>query len=143
MKKLFSLNKKKYKDYCVRVKCITLCNFLLPFVFLPAVSETSESQIGIYDFKNIAILADQGSEFSFFQSIHVRIDTIIDISISIRPNDNQIWQAGTSIGFVSNEINQAGACDVITSRSCDKLKALCLHYHSIYGHQTWQDGNLP
>ena len=30
-------------------------------------------------------MADRGSEFSFFQGIHVEIDKIIDISISIRP----------------------------------------------------------
>ena len=28
-------------------------------------------------------------------------------------------------------------------RSCDKLKSVYLHYHSAYGYQTWQDGNLP
>ena len=36
--------------------------------------------------------------------------------------DHQIWQAGTSIAFDSNETNQIGACVVITSRSWDKLK---------------------
>ena len=30
-------------------------------------------------------MTDQGGEFSLFQGIHVRIDTEIDISISIRP----------------------------------------------------------
>ena len=30
-------------------------------------------------------MADQGNEFRFFQGIHVRIDRIIDISISLRP----------------------------------------------------------
>ena len=30
-------------------------------------------------------MADRGSEFSFFQDIHVRSDIIIDISISVRP----------------------------------------------------------
>ena len=30
-------------------------------------------------------MVDQGSEFSFFQSIHVRINIRIDMSISIRP----------------------------------------------------------
>ena len=25
----------------------------------------------------------------------------------------------------------------------DKLKPLYLHYHNIYGHKTWQDGDLP
>ena len=28
-------------------------------------------------------------------------------------------------------------------RSHDKLKPLYLHYQRAYGHQTWQDGNLP
>ena len=36
--------------------------------------------------------------------------------------DHQIWQAGTSAGFDSHETNQVGACDVIKSRSRDKLK---------------------
>ena len=54
----------------------------------------------------------------------------------------QIWQAGTSTGVKSNETIHAGAGDVTTSRSCDKLKTH-LHYHSIYAHQTWQGGNLP
>ena len=27
-------------------------------------------------------------------------------------------------------------------RSCDKLKSLYFYYHSAYGHQIWQDGNL-
>ena len=56
--------------------------------------------------------------------------------------DHQIWQAGTLTGFDSNETNQAGAGDVITSRSHEKLKTY-FHYQSAYGHQTWQDGNLP
>ena len=28
------------------------------------------------------------------------------------------------------------------ARSCEKLKPLYFHYHSAYGHYTWQDGNL-
>ena len=28
-------------------------------------------------------------------------------------------------------------------RSCDSLKIFYLHFHSVYGHQTWQDDNLP
>ena len=51
-------------------------------------------------------------------------------------------KTGTSAGFDSNEIIQTGAGDVITSRSCDKLKALYLHYQGAHGHQTRQDGNL-
>ena len=45
--------------------------------------------------------------------------------------DYQIWQAGASPGFDSNETNQAGAGDVITSRSRGKLKILYLHYQSV------------
>ena len=29
------------------------------------------------------------------------------------------------------------------ARSRDKLKPLYLHYHIAYGHQNWQDDNLP
>ena len=28
------------------------------------------------------------------------------------------------------------------ARSRDRLKPLYLHYHSVYGHQTWQVGDL-
>ena len=35
--------------------------------------------------------------------------------------DHQIWQACTFTGFDSNEANQAGASDVITSRLREKL----------------------
>ena len=50
--------------------------------------------------------------------------------------DYQIWQGWTSTGFDSEETNQAGAGEVITSRSNDKLNTLYLHYMSAYGHQT-------
>ena len=73
-------------------------------------------------------MADWGSEFNFFQGIHVIVGLIIDIFISIRPMVNQIWQAGTSTEFDSNETNQAGADDVIVSRSREELKRLYLHY---------------
>ena len=56
--------------------------------------------------------------------------------------DHQIRQAGTSTGVDSNETNQAGAGQVITSRSRDKQKTY-FHYQSAHGHQTWQGGNLP
>ena len=29
------------------------------------------------------------------------------------------------------------------AKSRDKLKAIHLHYHSAYGHLTWQSGDLP
>ena len=88
-------------------------------------------------------MADRGGDFSFFQRIHVRI--VIkrtDISISIRPFDHQIWQAGISTRCDSNETNEAGTGGVIISSSRDKLNTLHLHYQSAYDHQTWQ-GNLP
>ena len=55
--------------------------------------------------------------------------------------DHQIWQAGTSTGIHSSDTNQAGAGDVIMSKSRDKIKTY-LNYQSAYGHQTWQDDNL-
>ena len=30
-------------------------------------------------------MADRGVEFSFFQDNHIRIDVIVDLSVSIRP----------------------------------------------------------
>ena len=66
-------------------------------------------------------MADWGGQFSFSQGIHVRIDTLIYISVSIRLNDHQILQAGTSPGVELNETNQTGPGDVITSRSREKL----------------------
>ena len=55
--------------------------------------------------------------------------------------DHQFWQVGTSTRLGSNGANQAGAGDVITSRSHDKLKTY-LSYQSTYGDQIFQDGNL-
>ena len=44
---------------------------------------------------------------------------------------HQIWQTSTSTGFDSNKVNQAGAGDIITSESRDKLKILLyFHYQS-------------
>ena len=74
---------------------------------------------------------------SAFSKVVIDITTVI--SISIRPMTTNC-QAGTSREVDSNEINQAGAGDVITSRSHDKIKTLYLHYQSVSGHQTWQDG---
>ena len=31
----------------------------------------------------------------------------------------------------------------VLAKSRHKLKSLYLDYHSAYGHQTWQDGDLP
>ena len=47
-----------------------------------------------------------------------------------KSNDYQIWQAGTFRRVDSIENNQAGADDISMWRLRDKLKPLCLHYHS-------------
>ena len=91
-------------------------------------------------------MVDRGGDFSFFQRIHVRI--VIrrtDISISIRPFDHQIWQAGISTRCDSNETNEAGTGGVIISSSRDKLKTLHLHYQMTtkLGKVTYLDGLLP
>ena len=52
----------------------------------------------------------------------------IDISISMR--------AITTTFVDLNETKQAGACDAITPRWRGKVKALFLHYHDVYVHQT-------
>ena len=33
-------------------------------------------------------------------------------------------------------------CNLLNTWSRDKCKTLYLHFHNIYGHQTWQSGNL-
>ena len=67
-------------------------------------------------------MVDRDCEFSFFQGVHVRFDIRIDISISIRPMAPNLARI-QDIEFDSNETNQVGAGDVITSRSRGKLKA--------------------
>ena len=49
---------------------------------------------------------------------------------------------GTFRRVDSNETNQVGTSDVITS-SRDKIKPLYLYCYSDYDHQTWQDGDQP
>ena len=86
----------------------------------------------------------RGIEFSFFWSFHVRTDIKIDISIPIKPMTTKFGkQVHLEVHLDSNETNKAGAYDVITPRSRDKLKTLYLHYPSVYSHPSWQDGNLP
>ena len=88
-------------------------------------------------------MTDRGGELRFFQGIHVRIVIKIFISIPINPYEHQICETGTFTGVASSETNQAGAGNVITSSSNDKLKTFYLHYQTACGYQTWQNGNLP
>ena len=51
-----------------------------------------------------------------------------------------------NVTYVNNVTNVTNVTyfwsrDLVTLR--DKLKPLYLHYHYIYGHKTWQDGDLP
>ena len=73
-------------------------------------------------------MADWGSEFSFLESINVRIDIGIDISISIRPMAAKFGKQRHL-----EEWNQMRR----------QTKKKYLHYQSDFGLQTWQDGNLP
>ena len=57
--------------------------------------------------------------------------------------DHQIWRTNTSKGVDSNDSNQTDAGDLIFLRLSVKLKTLYMDHHSAYGHQTWQDRNLP
>ena len=40
-------------------------------------------------------------------------------------------------------IKQVGAGNISTPRSRVKLKKTYFHYQTAYGHETWQDSNLP
>ena len=86
-------------------------------------------------------MADREGEFNFFQRIHVRIGIRIDFSISIRP---MITRFGNQIHL--EDLTQIRIIKQVlvrhTWRSPDKPNTLHLHYQSVYGHQTWQDGNL-
>ena len=86
-------------------------------------------------------MADQGGDLSFFQGIHVRIDTEIDISISIRPMTarfgKQVLLEELTPIRVIKQVLMTSSC----YRSRDKLKTYS-HYHSAHGKQKWQDDNL-
>ena len=85
-------------------------------------------------------MADWDGEFIFFQGIQIRTNIIIDISMSIRPMTTKF---GKKVYLQDlTKMKLAGAGDVLTSRSRDKLKSLYLKYQSVYGHHTWYHGNL-
>ena len=84
-------------------------------------------------------MAHRGGEFSFFLGIHVRID----ISISIKLMITKFGKQKHLQDLIQMRSNLAGAGDAITSGSRDKLKTLYLQYQLAYGHQTWQDDDLP
>ena len=68
-------------------------------------------------------MADRGGEFSFFQGIHERTDTKIDISIFHKIYGYQIWQTGTCKGVDLSDTNQAGTItSSLTSSRQDQVK---------------------
>ena len=68
-------------------------------------------------------------EFSFFQGIQVRIDTRIDTIIYLGPMVTKLGRQ-VHLEVDSNENYQSDAGGVITSKSRDKIKTLCLQYQS-------------
>ena len=55
----------------------------------------------------------------------------------------------TKLGRVMTYLDDSFPCRHVAlkshglARSLDQLNSLCLHYCNAYGHQTWQDGDLP
>ena len=82
-------------------------------------------------------MVDWIGEFSFFPSIHVRIDIWIDISIMTTKFGKQVHL---------EELTQLIKLVLVNSSREDhvtNLKKLYLSYQSAFVHQTRQDGNLP
>ena len=67
-------------------------------------------------------MADWGGEFSFFSSYSCKNWCKKWYLHFYKTYDPQIWQAGTSTKFESNEADLAGTGDAFLSRSRDKLK---------------------
>ena len=65
-------------------------------------------------------MADRGGQINFSQDNYVKIDLIIDISIS-KTYGHQIVEGVRSTIFDSNETSQEGVPDVVTSRSRGNL----------------------
>ena len=129
--------------YCVGKKHIMLCNCLRSSSCSCCCFSTSRVRdFGIVNWYSWCWkpynIADWRGEFNLFQDAHVRIDKRINISVFIGPMTTKF---GKQVHLDSNETNQAGVSDVITSRSREKLKPLYL-YQNAYN-QTWQDGNWP
>ena len=122
--------------YCVCLKHNPLCNCLCSSSFLPAVSGTSKFKL-VFLILKIWKCGGLKSWAQHFPRYSCKIWYKNWYLHFCKTYDHQIWQAGTSAGFDSNETYQAGAGD-----KSDILKILHFLYQSAYGHQTWKDGNL-
>ena len=100
-----------------------------------------ESYPGLWKCKSVFLILkilQYGTSKLWVQGVHVRIDMRIDISVSIRFITNKFCKQ-VHLHFDSNETNQPGVRDVITSSLSDKLKT----YLQYQCRQISQDGNLP
>ena len=86
-------------------------------------------------------MAERGGEISFFQGIRARIDLKIDIFLSMRLMTTKFGKQVHLQESSQMRLIRPSAGNVITSRSHEKVK-IYLHYHSVYVHQAWQQGNL-
>ena len=126
-------------SYCICVKRKTLCNYLCSSSF--SVSRTWD--FGIVNqyswFQKSCNMTDRGGELNFLKNWYKDRFLYFD-----KTYDHRILQTDTSIVFNSNMTNQAGAGDVIMSRSRGKLKTLYLYYQSVMATKvTYLDGPVP
>ena len=76
-------------------------------------------------------MVDQGGDFSFFWSIHVRIDVRMEISTSTRPMTSKFGKQVHPEELTQRKSNQAGAGDIIMW-----ISETYVHYQIGYGDQT-------
>ena len=140
--KIQSVKKKRcdtrltFSGYSVCVKRITLCNCLCSssvsscFVWQPCTGlRNSQSVFLILKFPQYCKSRRQVQFIPSYSCKNLYKNWYFHFH---RSCDHHIWRWGTSWGVDANETNQAGAEEVITSRS-----QLHLYYPSSYGHQTF------
>ena len=125
-----------FSGYSVCVKRITLCNCLCSssvsscFVWQPYTGlRNSQSVFLILKFPQYCKLRRRVQFIPRYSCKNLYKNWYFHFH---RSCDHHIWRWGTSWGVDANDTNQAGAEEVITSRS-----QLQLHYQSSYGHQTF------
>ena len=131
------------RDSCVCVRRITLCNCLCSSSSSPASSSLfCQPYPRLRNCKSVFLILKMsqydGSRrwVQLFPRYSCKNWFKIWYLHFYKTYDRNVWRAGTSTGFYSNETNQVGAADVITSRSRGNLKKYYPHYQSAYGHQT-------
>ena len=84
-------------------------------------------------------MMDRGCQLSIFWGIHLRTDIRINIFISIRGMSNKFakqvhLEDSTQMRLIKQML-------VVSSRQIMWKTKTYLHYESVYGYQTWQDGD--